>query len=401
MSVEHAAALVCAWLATYFIHSTLLLGGAWIATVKLPPCWDRISESIWRAALGLPIVTALAQQLFSASLNIGSATVGGIGYTPQPLTTSQVPEPVWIGVAIIWIVGAALGLGQLYVCHRALRFQIENKTPLLSHWLDLLAPIDGIKRTRVSLVQDLAIPFALSGEICLPAWVVDRLNAEELRAVVAHEAAHVRRHDAFWRSASSVIVRSLFFQPLNWIAGDKLRELSECICDDEAVAATKSPIPLAAALETVATRVQRRRVHLAYAPAMGAPVSLTLRRVGRILSNSPDARRRVEVRRLPLAGALVTAAALAVLFAPRVTLPSLAFLRYTINAEDPAGPFTLTVEKGRVVGASIAGRQLQPRQVRQNGPSLELVDRASVLSLRMTPEGGIRWNARKPIAPPM
>ena len=98
---------------------------------------------------------------------------------------------------------------------------------------------------------------------------------------------------------------------------------------------------------------------------------------------------------------MLTAATLAVLFAPRVTLPSLAFLRYTINAEDPAGPFTVTVEKGHVVGATIAGRQLQSRQVRQNGASLELVDGTNVLSLRMTSEGGIRWNARKPITPPM
>ena len=401
MSVEHAAALVCASLATYFIHSTLLLGVAWITTVKLQSGFDRISELTWRAALGLPIATALAQQFFSPNLKIGSATVGGIDYTPQPLTTSHVPQTLWIGVATIWIVGAALGLSRLYLCHRALRLQTRNKKPLPSDWLDLLAPVDGVDSVHISLIQDLAIPLALSREICLPAWVVDRLSVEELCAVVAHEAAHVRRHDAFWRSASAAVVRGLFFQPLNWVAADKLRELSECICDDEAVAAMKSPIPLAAALETVATRVQGRRVHLAYAPAMGGPVSPTLKRVGRILSSSPYARRRLEVRRLPLIGALVTAATLAVLFAPRVTLPSLAFLRYTINAEDPAGPFTVTVEKGHVVGATIAGRQLQSRQVRQNGASLELVDGTNVLSLRMTSEGGIRWNARKPITPPM
>jgi hypothetical protein len=74
--------------------------------------------------------------------------------------------------------------------------------------------------------------------------------------------------------------------------------------------------------------------------------------------------------------------------------------RYTITGDDPGGRFTLIVEKGRVVGATIAGRALAPRQVIQRGAALELVDEnARVLSLRMTPEGGIRWSPRQPVNP--
>ncbi|MGH7605169.1 MAG: hypothetical protein ACRENK_14395 [Gemmatimonadaceae bacterium] len=59
----------------------------------------------------------------------------------------------------------------------------------------------------------------------------------------------------------------------------------------------------------------------------------------------------------------------------------------------------MTLERGRVVGATIGLHQLDARQVRQDGASLQLVDRATVLSLRMTPDGGIEWKARKPVVP--
>ena len=398
MGVEREAALVCAWLATYFIHSTLLLSVAWVSTRRLPPRFDALSESIWRGALALPIMTALTQSVFSFIWRLGKSTVGGTEYSPQPLTIAHIPSWVWIGCATLWILGAFIGLGQLFACHRSLRRQIAKRASLNSESWRVVGPLVAADDVRVSVVHDLAIPFALMREICLPSWLPDRMSHAELRAVVAHELSHVRRRDAFWRAATAMVRRTFFFQPLNWVAVDRLRELSECICDYEAVAATSSPVPLAAALERVARRARKDRARLTLAPAMGAPVSLTVKRVGRILSMQ-TVPRRVRVGPPQQLGALIFAAVVAVIFAPRVKLPVIAFLRYTINAEDPVGNFSVTLEKGRVVGATIAGRALDQQEVRQNGASVQLLDRSRVLSLRMTPAGGIRWDARKPTAP--
>ena len=395
MDVERTAALVCAWLATYFVHSTLLLGAAWLTTRKLPTRLDGLSEMVWRGALVLPVVTTVVQGLFSPGGGLGQAPIGAVEYTPQPLAVTLVPAWMWIGGATVWIVGALAGLGQLYVCHRRLQRQIAGRTTLPQEIRSVVAPVLDYD-VRVSLVHGLAIPFALTREICLPEWLADRMDGAELRAVVAHELAHVRRRDAFWRIATAALRRCFFFQPLNWIAFARLRELSECICDDEAVAATKSAVPLAAALETVARRAHRHRALFTLAPAMGAPVSLTVRRIGRILS-APVAAPRVRVGRARQASALVIAASAAVLFAPRVRLPVIAFMRYTINGEDPAGPFTVILQNGRVVSATVAGRTLLPQQVRQSGSTVRLLDRSGVLSLQMTPGGGIKWDPRKPI----
>jgi hypothetical protein len=190
-----------------------------------------------------------------------------------------------------------------------------------------------------------------------------------------------------------MVTRSFFFQPLNWLAGERLRELSECICDVEAIEATKATLPLACALAAVAVRNSQRAAHLSLVPAMDAGKSFTLERVARILG-SP----RVTPARIPRwVGILAVAFGVAaVLFAPRVTLPDIAFLRYTINAQDPAGRFTLTVDRGRVVGATISGRALIASQVVQTGREVKIIDPATGgFSLDLTPSGGIHWNARK------
>jgi len=396
MRVEHAAALICAWLATYFIHSTLLLGGAWLTTRKMPARFDALSEIIWRGALLLPIATTPLQH-YLASMGGGRASVGVIEYTPQAYSTALVPRWIWIGVAAFWLFGAAAGLAHFCYWLRQFRLAIADRTPLSAAKLEVVESVVGEGEARLSVTDRQTLPFALAREICLPAWMVERMGAAELRAVVAHELAHVRRHDALWRMATAVVRRSLFFQPLNWLALARLRELSECICDDEAVATTRSRISLAAALETVARRATRHRAHLSLAPAMGAPVSLTLRRVQRILSTD-NPRIHTQIRPAYPAGGMLLVAAAALWLAPMVTLPGTAFLRYTVNAQDPVGRFSITMEKGRVVAATLGGRPLRSSEVRQNGATVRLLGGSQPLSLRVTPQGGIKWQARRPAA---
>lgn len=390
MSVEQAAAVVCAWLLSYFAHSTMVIGGAWVTTRKLSPRFDRLSELVWRLALVLPVVTAIVQPFLRFSAReVGTAA---LEYAPPAMVVSTVPSSLWLVVAGAWIALAVIGLAQLWLLHRSLRRALAARTPLAASRLASIAAM-GIRSNRISVVDTLSVPLALTSEICLPRWVAQGMEPEELRAVVAHELAHVKRHDAVWRRAAAIVCRVFFFQPFNWIAAVRLRQLSECICDEEAVEMTRSALPLASALEQVASRRSRRAAHLALVPAMDSAPSFTLRRVMRILSRS-----RLPQRQLGSgwrAGLVVAVTAVGLLVAPRLSLPEIAFQRYTINAKDPVGGFTLTVEKGRVIGGAVGGRALQPQQVIQQGQSIRIVDPAGDFSLHFTPNGGITWNARK------
>ena len=43
--------ILAAWLGTYLLHSTLLLGGAWLAATCLKRLSDEIKEVLWKTAL--------------------------------------------------------------------------------------------------------------------------------------------------------------------------------------------------------------------------------------------------------------------------------------------------------------------------------------------------------------
>jgi hypothetical protein len=242
------------------------------------------------------------------------------------------------------------------------------------------------------------VPLVLRGEIYLPERALFELSPAELRAVIAHEAAHLERHDQVWRWLAALTARIFFFQPLNRLAAARLRELSECLCDDRAVRSTGSGRALASALATVAGWLRPGQPGLA--PTMAHADSLTLRRVRRLLS--PAAPHRPGVRTVACGAAVVLLFGAVTAFAPRLEHAEAPAGPYVIRGRDPAGVFTLTIERGRVIGATLDGRPVPPGRLRQRGSRLELFgEDAAAFSLRLTPRGGITWQARPRRNPPL
>ena len=70
-----------------------------------------------------------------------------------------------------------------------------------------------------------------SPKILLPAtasaWPADRI-----RVVLAHELAHVVRHDWLTQISAELLRALYWFNPLVWLAARRLREESERACDD-------------------------------------------------------------------------------------------------------------------------------------------------------------------------
>lgn len=72
--------------------------------------------------------------------------------------------------------------------------------------------------------------------ILLPLTVMQQLDDAELEAVLVHELVHVRRRDAWFRLAQSLLETTYFFHPVVWWAGRELRALREDACDEATVA---------------------------------------------------------------------------------------------------------------------------------------------------------------------
>lgn len=92
-----------------------------------------------------------------------------------------------------------------------------------------------VKIIQSSLVQ---IPFvvgALKPVILLPASALFGLSPEQLEALLAHELAHIRRHDFAVNIVQTLVETLLFYHPAIWWLSRRVRQEREHCCDDLAI----------------------------------------------------------------------------------------------------------------------------------------------------------------------
>ncbi len=100
--------------------------------------------------------------------------------------------------------------------------------------------LNRAERVGLRLFQspEIAVPVTASSKILLPlSW--REWDAGKLRAVLAHEEAHVRRRDSIVALLARVNRCVFWFHPLAWWLERDLAQLAEQACDDAAVAATR------------------------------------------------------------------------------------------------------------------------------------------------------------------
>jgi hypothetical protein len=125
------------------------------------------------------------------------------------------------------------------------------------------------------------------GVVLLPRWVAT-LPRDELRALLAHELAHLARRDPVWRVLHHVALAPLFAHPLAWFALRRLDALAEQQADAAAARLLGDGRALAECLarcleQRTPTRPDAPRFALAMAERPGAVVH----RVQRLLEEDP------------------------------------------------------------------------------------------------------------------
>jgi beta-lactamase regulating signal transducer with metallopeptidase domain len=159
-------------------------------------------------------------------------------------------------VILCWSGGAAvmalrLLLGLVWVRRRS-RPGAFRSDPAWQAVLDRLAARLGIRRKVIlGLVDDLASPVtagALAPLVLVPASLATGMAPQLLEALLAHELAHVRRHDYLVNLVQSAIEILLFYHPAVWWLSQRIRVEREMIADDLAASALGEPRRLALAL---------------------------------------------------------------------------------------------------------------------------------------------------------
>ncbi len=144
---------------------------------------------------------------------------------------------------LIYLIGVALfGLrlaGGWFYLQQLSRTAIY---PASQHWLQLANQI----RTTLSIravVQiresaRIAMPMVVGvfkPVLLLPIGLATHLSTREIEAVLAHELAHIKRHDYAVNLLQSVVEVLYFFHPALWWLSARVREEREHCCDDLAV----------------------------------------------------------------------------------------------------------------------------------------------------------------------
>ena len=93
--------------------------------------------------------------------------------------------------------------------------------------------------------------------VLLPAASLSGLSMQQIEMVLAHELAHIRRHDFIINLMQSVVETLLFYHPAVWWISRRIRMEREHCCDDLAVAVFGDPLQYARAL----TRFEELRLN--------------------------------------------------------------------------------------------------------------------------------------------
>ena len=95
--------------------------------------------------------------------------------------------------------------------------------------------------------------------VLLPVASLSGLSTDQIEMILAHELAHIRRHDFIVNLMQSTIETLFFYQPAVWWISRRIRIEREHCCDDLAVAVSGDPIRYARAL----TRFEELRIDAA------------------------------------------------------------------------------------------------------------------------------------------
>ena len=95
--------------------------------------------------------------------------------------------------------------------------------------------------------------------VVLPIAAMAQLNAAQVEAILAHEIAHVRRHDYLVNLMQTLAETLLFYHPAVWWLSGRIRDEREHCCDDVAVAAVRGSCWLCRGADR-ARGVEKRRV---------------------------------------------------------------------------------------------------------------------------------------------
>lgn len=140
-------------------------------------------------------------------------------FAPEPAASVNPLQTVLFIASIVWAVGVAAMLLYALISFLRLRKTVAAAVPV---------------GKRILLCDEVRTPFILGvfrPKICLPS----SMRGETLDCVIAHETAHLKRRDHWWKPLGFLLLSVYWFHPLCWIAYILLCRDIETACDEKVI----------------------------------------------------------------------------------------------------------------------------------------------------------------------
>ena len=404
-----------------FLSDNVIFATGW---TMLHSLWQApaIAFVLWlalksRPAHSAPRRYALAYAALASVLLAGAVTFGWY-YTPENESLAQVLADegavsaaavvqvsapgfwerfsLWIDAHLhqmvgVWGLGLAFFLarltaGWLYAQHLRVRHAqpASEAVQQLARRISSRIGLRGkVKVLETALLQIPATIGWLKPVILLPLGMANQLTTQEVEAILAHELAHIRRHDYLLNLLQNIIESLFYFNPAVWYISDIIRREREHSCDDLAVQVCGNSLVYAKALVQI-QELNRPAPRLAM--ALFRKKGALLLRIQRILQPTihptSDIMEKITVTGLLLAAVLAFSVRTTSIAAPAepLDLPAV----FVIDSL-PAGKINIkTVENGEKMEARIEDRKLVYLRLNDREiPQSELANYASFVEKKL------------------
>jgi beta-lactamase regulating signal transducer with metallopeptidase domain len=247
------------------------------------------------AIAGLAVVTLRVELALHEALAL--AAPGGASVPSLLAMVRATIDPLVPILMIAWSLGAggfgirlglgAIGLVRLRRRSLALTGELEQRCRAIAERMGITRTVQLAESARIHVPMTIG---ALRPLILLPLGLATRIAPDQLDAALAHELAHVRRHDWLVNLVGQVIEALLFYHPCVAWLGRVARTEREHACDDRVIDAGHDRVDYAKALvelERFRGLIERDPVRRLSMAVDGSPL---LDRVRRLLTTEvPDA----------------------------------------------------------------------------------------------------------------
>ncbi|MDF7800336.1 M56 family metallopeptidase [Pontiellaceae bacterium B1224] len=241
---------------------SIFIGGlfAW----ELPQQPDQVSNVIMQDGPSSPL----------DPISVYESPVAPIISHSSATPTQPAGKTDWRKVAgMVWMAGALISLLRLlhvsWNIQRLIRQSRAIENPVVQRMVTELSRVAGLSRRVLLLTGEHIVQPAVIGifrpVIFLPLSALTGLPEWQLRAILAHELAHIVRHDFLGNALQLLAETILFFNPAVWWINRRIREEREACCDVLAAEWIDSKFALAETLLEQAT------AYSTALPAFGGP----------------------------------------------------------------------------------------------------------------------------------